>query len=449
MKLKNKIHLFTAVLFICLLIFMNFIIYYFFKNLMVATETNSAEKEADNIVSGISTSLDTVATDKLLRAYLPIDGKIQLLAKDRSNLSMSISPTEKTLSKFESDFFDGEITKELNVNGKHYYFYSLPIIWTDGSIANLQITKSIETAYEQANKLRLILVVVTFIAMIPIIVSSQLLSKLIMDPITFLTKTMKEIIHSGQFKRISMDQRSKDELELMGETFNHMMDLLETNFQNQEQFISNASHELKTPLTVIESYASLLKRRGMEKPEIFQESIDAIHQEAVRMKEMTEQLLLLAKPNEQWNLHMQPFNPEVIIIETIKSFQHAYHREIIYEEIETIVVKSDEQKLKQLLYIILENAIKYSDNHIIVSVERNRHVGFIHIRDFGIGIPKDELPKIFDRFYRVDKARSRKYGGTGLGLSLAKEIADYIQAEIETDSTFGDGTTVTIRLPLA
>ncbi|MDL0418683.1 HAMP domain-containing sensor histidine kinase [Caldibacillus thermoamylovorans] len=448
MKLKNKINLYTSVLFIGLLIFMNITIYLLFKNLMVASEISATEQEFDNTTAGVISSLGTVATDNLLRAYVPIDGKIQLVASDGKNLAMSVSPSEEKLSKQETAFYDKEVTKEITLDENHYYFYSLPVVWTDGSIANLQVTKSIETAYDQSETLRFILFAVTFVATIPIIVSSQLLGKLIMDPITALTKTMKEITKSGQFKRIPMNQQTKDELEQMGKSFNHMIDLLETNFTKQEQFVSNASHELRTPLTVIESYASLLKRRGIDKPEIFHEAVDAIHAEAVRMREMTEQLLLLAKPNEQWNLDFRSLSLTLITEATTKSFEQAYGREIALNVTEEVVVISDEQKLKQLLYIILENAVKYSEEIITVTIGKQNKEGFIRVSDKGIGIPEEDLPKIFDRFYRVDQARSRKYGGTGLGLSLAKEIANAIHAKIEVESSLGAGTNVTIRLPL-
>lgn len=448
MKLKNKINLYTSVLFIGLLIFMNITIYLLFKNLMVASEISATEQEFDNTTAGVISSLGTVATDNLLRAYVPIDGKIQLVASDGKNLAMSVSPSEEKLSKQETAFYDKGVTKEITLDENHYYFYSLPVIWTDGSIANLQVTKSIETAYDQSETLRFILFAVTFVATIPIIVSSQLLGKLIMDPITALTKTMKEITKSGQFKRIPMNQQTKDELEQMGKSFNHMIDLLETNFTKQEQFVSNASHELRTPLTVIESYASLLKRRGIDKPEIFHEAVDAIHAEAVRMREMTEQLLLLAKPNEQWNLDFRSLSLTLITEATTKSFEQAYGREIALNVTEEVVVISDEQKLKQLLYIILENAVKYSEEIITVTIGKQNKEGFIRVSDKGIGIPEEDLPKIFDRFYRVDQARSRKYGGTGLGLSLAKEIANAIHAKIEVESSLGAGTNVTIRLPL-
>ena len=125
--------------------------------------------------------------------------------------------------------------------------------------------------------LRIVLIAVTIIAMIPVLISSTILSNFIARPIRWMINTMKEIQTSGQFKRLSLEEKSKDELVEMGKTFNHMIDLLQANFEKQEQFVSNASHELKTPLTVIESYASLLKRKGWQRPDLFDESIEAIH----------------------------------------------------------------------------------------------------------------------------------------------------------------------------
>jgi len=321
----------------------------------------------------------------------------------------------------------------------------MPIILLDGSVANLQVTKSIQPATDNLKILRLVLILVTLLALIPVVVSSRILSKLITNPVTSMIKTMKEIRQSGRFKRLTLDGKSKDELYQMGETFNHMIDLLETNYEKQKQFVSNASHEFKTPLTIIESYASLLKRRGLKEPELFAESIEAIHSEAVRMKDMTEQLLLLAKHHEQWNIQKAELNLSDFMLQTVKAFQSAYNREIHFQQkkLQKTVV-TDEKKLKQLLYIFLDNARKYSDDAITVNIGIMHDEAFISVADKGIGIQKDELPKVFDRFYRVDKARTRKKGGSGLGLSLAKEIADAIGIRIHLESEEGVGTTATL-----
>jgi two-component system, OmpR family, sensor histidine kinase ArlS len=161
---------------------------------------------------------------------------------------------------------------------------------------------------------------------------------------------------------------------------------------------------------------------------------------------MTEQLLLLAKHHEQWNIQKGPVNLEDFLQQTVKAFESAYKREIIFQQQNSsqITVDTDEKKLKQLLYILLDNARKYSDEAITVMTGMNHGAAYIKVTDKGIGIRNDELPKVFDRFYRVDKARNRKKGGSGLGLSLAKEIADAIDIRISLESEEGVGTTATL-----
>lgn len=448
MKLRNKINLFTAVLFAALLILMNIAVYFTFSKLILDSELNIAAKEMEKTTDDIGKSLGSIPEAELLRSYVPINGMIQIVTADNKALSTVTSSTEKNLSKINSKYNQGEVEKFIVFQKSSYTFESMPIILLDGNVANLQITKSIKTATDNLKILRLVLILVTLLALIPVVVSSRILSKLITDPVTSMTKTMREIRQSGLFKRLTLEEKSKDELFQMGETFNHMIDLLETNYEKQKQFVANASHEFKTPLTIIESYASLLKRRGIKEPDLFAESIEAIHSEAIRMKEMTEQLLLLAKYHEQWNIQKVSLNLGDFLNQTVKTFQNAYNREIHLKlEISPhISVVTDESKLKQLLFILLDNARKYSDESITVIAGMEDCSAFIKVADKGIGIRSDELPRVFDRFYRVDKARNRKKGGSGLGLSLAKEIADAIGIRIQLESEEGVGTTATLFL---
>jgi len=448
MKLRQKINFSTTFLFIGLFILINLSIYFVFSYLILEGEKEQAKAEAEKIVDGINESLGTIKTDELLRAYVPIDGMIQIVSSNHKPLSLAITPSEKELIKREVQFFEKEIRQKITYKDNTYLFQSIPTIGADGQIVNLQIMKNIQNAVDNLSILRIVLLSVTIIAMIPLIISSRLLSNVITNPITSLIETMTEIRKKGRFKRIQLESRSKDELYEMGETFNHMMDLLEANFEKQDQFVANASHELRTPLTVIESYASLMKRRGLQEPDIFHESIEAIHSEAVRMKDMVEQLLLLAKHNEEWNIQFERVNLGEHVKQTTKAFESAYHREIhFYQQEDGITALSDHQKLKQLIYIILDNAKKYSEDVITVEVGQKEGIPFIQIADKGVGIPTEDLNKVFDRFYRVDKARSRKMGGTGLGLSLAKDIADAMNAGLTIDSVEGIGTTVKIVLP--
>ncbi|MBT2668523.1 HAMP domain-containing histidine kinase [Bacillus sp. ISL-4] len=444
MRLRKKINLYTAVLFIFLLLLMNVSIYFVFSNLMMVNELNRAKAETKKISFDVSKNVNDISPNDLLRAYLPIDGMIGIVNEGQRKGTVVTSDSEKQLSNRDSSFYQGEKSAIITYRQKKYVFVSNPIVWGDGSVVNLQITKSITATEEMLAVLRIVLIAVTVIAMIPVLISSTILSNFIARPIRSMIDTMKEIQTSGQFKRLSLEEKSKDELVEMGKTFNHMIDLLQANFEKQEQFVSNASHELKTPLTVIESYASLLKRKGLGRPDLFAESIEAIHSEAIRMREMTEEMLLLAKHQEKWNIEKETIILNDIIAELAKVYKNAYNRTLEIYSGDAIEAVTDIQKLKQLLFIFLDNARKYSDEHISVYIGQTSAEAYIRIEDRGDGIPKDELPKVFDRFYRVDKARSRKQGGSGLGLSMAKEIADAIDVRIEMDSLEDRGTIVTL-----
>lgn len=444
MRLRKKINLYTAVLFIFLLLLMNVSIYFVFSNLMMVNEMNRARAETGKIAFDISENVNNISPNDLLRAYLPIDGMIGIVIEGQRKGTAVTSNSEKQLSNRNISFYPGEKSEIITYQQKKYVFVSNPIVWGDGSVVNLQITKSMSATEEMLAVLRIVLIAVTIIAMIPVLISSTILSNFIARPIRSMIDTMKEIQTSGQFKRLSLEEKSKDELVEMGKTFNHMIDLLQANFEKQEQFVSNASHELKTPLTVIESYASLLKRKGLERPDLFDESIEAIHSEAIRMREMTEQMLLLAKHQEKWNIEKENVNLSDIMAELAKVYKNAYNRTVEIYSGDAIEAVTDVQKLKQLLFIFLDNARKYSDELISVYIGQTGNEAYIRIEDRGDGIPKAELPKVFDRFYRVDKARNRKQGGSGLGLSVAKEIADAIDVRIEMDSLEGRGTIVTL-----
>jgi len=444
MKLRNRINLYTVVLFIALFIFMNMVVYFLFSRLTINSELEQTYAETEMIVQGVNEAIPDVPADVLLRSYVPINGMIRIVTEDGKGTSTVTSPNEQELTQRKVSFHENELTERVAYNGRSYSFVSIPVIWSDGQVVNLQITKSLEPVVENLRILQIVLLIVTIVATIPVIISSRVLSQVITTPITSMIETMKDIRISGRFQRIHLQGNQKDELAEMGTTFNHMIEILESNSQKQEQFVSNASHELKTPLTVIESYASLLKRRGKEEPKIFEESVEAIHSEAIRMREMTEQLLMLARPNEKWSVKKEPINLTGLTEHLIISFQKAYDRkvEILIEK--DLVIESDKQILKELLYIFLDNARKYSSEEIVVSIGEENDTPYIKIKDKGIGIPKEDLPKVFDRFYRVDKARTRKNGGTGLGLALAKELADIINVQIKLESLEGTGTTVTI-----
>ncbi|WP_404408796.1 sensor histidine kinase [Jeotgalibacillus malaysiensis] len=445
MKLQNKIHLFTSGVFAILLLLISIAIYLIFSNLTYSSELNAAELNAASTASGMISSAGVIQEGDLLRSFGPLNGATSIIREDGSSLGTVTSVGQSALNNSENNFYNNQHAEIVDLESGKYTFVSIPMIWTDGAVVNLQTYESIEPAVSNLQILRNTLAVVVVLALIPVFISGRLLGNVMMGPIRSMTGTMKDIQKSGEFKRIPLEEKSKDELYQMGDSFNHMMNLLETNYEKQEQFVANASHELKTPLTVIESYANLIKRRGIDNPEVVAESVEAIHSEAIRMKDLTQQLLLLAKHGEQWNLSLEQFNLFPLIEESAQAFRNAYNRDILVHGEELVTANADKQKLKQLVYILIDNAIKYSEQEISVILIKNGSEGKITVEDEGIGIPESDLPKVFDRFYRVDKARTRKSGGSGLGLSLAKELSDALGMRLTLESTEGKGTTASIH----
>lgn len=468
MRLNRRIHLYSSVLFALVLIVTNVLVYIVFSSLTIREQQDRIVSQTEKVADNIRLSANDLPVADLLRAYVPLEGMIRIVAQQSSNSLLVTSPNEQQLSQRPVAYASSLVSQVVKDNGHRYVFVSVPVIWNDGRVVNVQVTESLKQTESYLNVLQLVLLIVTGLAMIPVFLSGQILSRIVIRPIAALTSTMSEIRRSGHFKRIKLEERSQDELYEMGITFNRMIELLENNYDKQKQFVSNASHELRTPLTIIESYASLLKRRGLERPDLFTESIEAIHSEAVRMKEMTEQLLLLARHEEQWNLKLEPVDLSHQAAQLSREFWQAYNRRVevvlsaeLQAEAELCTIWTDGGKLRQLLFILLDNARKYSSEDMTLELgledrslghSEHREAGtrnrYIRVIDHGIGIPATELPKVFDRFYRVDQARTRQdTGGSGLGLTLAERIAEALGASIRLESEEGSGTTAIVTLP--
>lgn len=446
MKLKNKIFLYTTVLFVIIMIIISLTIYYTFSNITMNREIDRVEANANNIVSMVQGANSSYPVQDIIRVSVPADGMIRVVSEDVPVISMAVSGDQAHLVDVPFEFPTGKYENIIDVENETYGVVQLPVIWENGDVVYLQLFESFETVKNNLNVLILVLLIVSGIAIIPIILSGKILSDIILTPIQSLIQTMNDIRKHNQFKHIPLEKHSNDELYTMSQTFNEMIDLLKENFERQEAFVSNASHELRTPLTVIESYANLLKRRGLERPEVVMESIEAIHSEALRMKDLTEQLLLLAKRDKDWILKIEETSLQDMLINIVNNVKRAYDREVELIIEENAVIRTDQNKLHQLLYIFIDNARKYSESLIHIKLYKKDEQAVIIIRDNGIGIPKESLNRIFDRFYRVDEARTRVEGGSGLGLAVAKEIADAIDVHIDLESEIHQGTTVILTI---
>lgn len=448
MRLKSKIYLYTSVLFAALLAVVCISVYVLFQRMSVEDETQRIKAEAFLIAERVAGSSAQIAPDDLLRAYVPADGMLRVVRPEGTSLSAVTNGAGDAFIAETYAYHEDVTSERLSAGGSGYIRISVPVIWSDGEVRSVQISRSIADTESRLAVLRTVLVLVSLLALIPAILASRVLSNRIVKPISALTGTMGDIQQSGKFRQIETGQKPGDELAEMERAFNEMIALLEANFARQERFVSDASHELKTPLTIIESYANLLRRRGKERPEVFDEAVGAILSESVRMRELTERLLQSARRPEADTLDMTETNLTASVRESATAFSGAYGRSVTVHADDVVPVTTDTAKVRQLLFILLDNARKYSEDGIEVEVSGGSGMAAtVRVVDRGVGIPEAELSKVFDRFYRVDSSRTRQTGGSGLGLSLAQDIAEALGVQIGIESQVGQGTIVTLAFP--
>lgn len=444
MKLSTKVNLLSTFI-TFLLLSISFIgIFYLYKYFAYSTEYDQLQQRGDELLVAIRDATTLEEAQTILRAYLPSDGLLHVL--DENGKTITRVQGVALLDKINYDLEEDERFTISKHEETPLMAVSYPIVWIDGSVATVHLVQPLTNIDGNMQQLKWILVIMLMLAIIPIFLASQLLVRLIAKPIQKLTATMQQNIEQSRFEQLDASDTGKDEITQMTKTYNELMHLLEENYTKQQQFVGNASHELKTPLTVIESYAKLLQRRGFDNPAVNAESMEAITQQTAQMKALIEQMLQLARASEQTQLDCQTVTLGLILTQIQQSMQQAYNREILIAGDTDVTLTTDAAKLKQILFIILDNARKYSEREIFVRVTDGAFVS-IEIEDFGVGIPEQEIPHIFERFYRINKDRNRKTGGTGLGLSIAKQFADLIGANIQVTSEVGIGTKITIVLP--
>jgi len=277
------------------------------------------------------------------------------------------------------------------------------------------------------------------------------LNKRVLAPIRDITSMAETLSESNLSNRINI-AGTKNELKDLAAVINRMLDRIERSYNSQKQFVSDASHELRTPIAVIRGYTDMLKRWGKDDPEVLEEGIMAISQETDGMKDLVESLLFLARHDKKTlMMEVSEFSTSELVQEVLKeeAMVHSGHH-FHLEESDDLKLKADRNMIKQVLRILCDNAVKYSetDTNIFLSCrKKDDGTCSLSVRDEGQGIPPEDLPKIFDRFYRSDKARKSETGGHGLGLSIARIIVVAHNGKMRVRSKPGAGTAFSVVLP--
>ena len=277
------------------------------------------------------------------------------------------------------------------------------------------------------------------------------LVKAVLRPIEEMSREASRLnLQNIHNKRLNAEG-TKDELRALATTINEMLDRMEEAYEAQKQFVSEASHELRTPITVLQGYSSMLRRWGAEDKEVLAESVEAIESEAKSMQELVEKLLFLSR-HERKKL---PFAKERFdMAEVIQELQ----KEMVYMSktrnmqcpvCESVRVYGDKQALKQAIRVFLDNAVKYSGEGDTITLScRNRNGACeIKIEDTGLGMKREDLEGIFGRFFRADTVRGKNIEGHGLGLSIARLIIDGHAGKISVRTQYTKGSSFTVTIP--
>lgn len=263
-------------------------------------------------------------------------------------------------------------------------------------------------------------------------------------------RTAEEIVASGDAsKRVEISQSEVDDAARIARAFNMGVERLEGILEAQRLMLADTSHELRNPLTVIRTNVDLLGKPLDE--ETRREVAEETEREIARLITLVEDLSLLSK-TQSTPLRLEPVRLDVLARETVDKMRVlAVHRTLSMDDggAEPLVLGNPE-RLRQVLVNLIGNALRYTEHggNIVVSVGQRAGLGVLEVRDDGIGIAAEHLPRLFDRFYRIDSARARSTGGSGLGLAIVKALAEAHHGRVEVESTLGKGSVFRVFIPL-
>lgn len=449
-KISIKITIMYALMFSLVLLIINAFSLYGVKYYLYSQANKQIADVKAIILNHIGDQKEHIdLSDKSLISGIPSKENIsvRILQKDGKILNET--------NKFSYDIQIEESydkVKRIEEKEKHLLFKNVRVENGEYGILYIQILKDMSNEYDFLRILFFVMAIADFIGIGASVILGYIVSKKMLKPIDDITETAESISINNFKERIEVSTGPDDELKRLGNTFNKMIDRLQEAFDRQIQFVSDASHELKTPIAVIQGYANLLDRWGKEDKEALEKSIYAIKLESNNMAALVERLLFIANGDSgTQKIEKKEFLLTDLIVEVVRESQLIAKNHVIANDKNDIVsISADYKMLKEMLRIFVDNSIKFSPENstIDISSEIQNDKVKISVSDMGCGIPKDEVKKIFDRFYTVDKSRSKEKSGSGLGLSIAKWIVDVHDGKIEIESVEGKYTKIVVILSL-
>ncbi|MDO4534360.1 MAG: HAMP domain-containing sensor histidine kinase [Clostridium perfringens] len=446
-ELSSSLAINNGILIALILIFLNFGVYWFVTialNMENVDVLNNATSTLQNELKdgvGLVNSVENIGFgDDLYGLVFNSNG--DSIYKTNQNISIPSYLAKEA----------GQIRRTA-MNGKHVLYMVVPVV-ENGQNYYVFLIKDKTSDSFYIELLGIVMALTTLLGIIIALIAGKIITRRSLRPMTIMRETAEKINGNNLKDRIDV-KNSDDEIGKLAGTINNMMDRIEERFEMQNRFVGDASHELKTPIAVIKGYADMLDRWGKDDREVLEEAIAAIKKESDHMKTLIDRLLFLAKKDsELMETNNEKLELNNLIDEVVQDYGVINNNSILRRiegNSDSIVINADRDMIKQLLRIFIDNSIKYTNKEngfVKISVNIKNNESEIIIEDNGIGIPKKDIDKVFERFYRVDKGRSRELGGSGLGLSIAAIIINHYKGKVELESIEGVGTKAYIKIPL-
>ena len=349
--------------------------------------------------------------------------------------------------------FNSDNGKYINELGE-YVQLTMPIVNSNKQTIDGVVIMSFSTKnlHQMADAVKRQVYIILLILTILVLLGALLYSTLLARPLKQITSSINEISQGDMSVKLNMHGFS--EISSISDSFNQMIDVIRNQDTARQEFVSNVSHELKTPIASMKVLAdSLLSQEGMPE-EIYREFLGDITNEIERMTKIINDLLSMVKMDKNTS-QVEVVNTSINdlleqLLKRLRPIAAERNIELIYESYRPVMADIDETKMSIALNNLIENAIKYNydDGWVRVTLNADHKFFYVTVQDSGVGIPEDVQDNVFERFYRVDKARSRDTGGTGLGLSLTRSAVLLHRGSIKLYSKEKEGTTFTVRIPL-
>ncbi len=444
--LKTSIALLSVVALSAILLLFTVFVYFFLSHWLITREESATMDQVRQISLAYPSNLQEGAgeqTSQWLQSYLTKDQWVEIVSPAGKRLLSRLLPRQHRIPIKLSPLHLGTT---IQTSGGHRFLRAVyPVANNKGTrIAWVILYSSVDQIIAFINALIRILVLGSLGAICLAGLIGYLVAHLALGPLDRIIRSIRNVDPNRLSYRLPQMRSSRELIELT-DSFNKMLGRIEYTMNTQNRFVEDASHELRSPLAVIEGYVNLLDRWGKSDQAVLDRALSAIKKESSRLRRLTNDLLQLANlqtlPMPIPTIEIQP-----IVIDTVSDTQIAHKRAITIETCEEpAFMEMHPEHLHQLLMIFIDNAVKHTmpQDQIKVWVGQTTDEIRIAVQDEGEGIPKDQLPFIFDRFYRVDSSRDRKKGA-GLGLAIAKELVELYKGSIEVSSVLDNGTVVTM-----